>query len=118
MIIELVSYKLDYLKKNIIYKRHIISKDYRRQFKSVKTRGYKVWQNRSTKCVRLMDYKVWQHLLGVGLQSVEKLITKCVRAYKVIVTSRFSFSHKIMCFSDEVGNIIFTFLRLNSQARH
>ena len=53
------------LDKNIIYKRHIISKDYKRQFKSVKTKGWKLWQNRFTKYVRCwitkcgkMDYKV------------------------------------------------------------
>ena len=73
-----------------------------------------------TKC----DNSGLESVLGVGLQSVEKWTTKCVRDYKVrrdykvIITSIFSFSHKIMCFSDEVGNIIFTFLRLNSQARH
>ena len=65
--------------KNAIYKRYIISKDYKRQFKSVKTRGYKVWQNGITKCVRLVDYKMWQN----GLQSALG-ITKCGRVdYKV-----------------------------------
>ena len=72
MIIELVSYKPDSYKKNVIYKRYIISKDDKRKFKSVKTRGYKVWQNGITKCVRLVDYKVWQN----GLQSALG-ITKC-----------------------------------------
>ena len=46
-----------------------------------------MWQNGITKCVRLVDYKVWhsglQIVLGIGLQSEEKWITKCVRGYKV-----------------------------------
>ena len=53
-----------------------ISKDFKRQFKSVKIRGYKVWQNGITKCVRLVDCKVWQSglqsVLGFGLHSVAK----------------------------------------------
>ena len=46
-----------------------------------------MWKNGITKCVRLVDYKVWQNglqsVLGVGLQSMPKWITKCVRDYKV-----------------------------------
>ena len=89
------------LLKNVIYKRYIISKDHKRQFKSVKTRGYKVWQNEITKCVRLADHKMWQqwstkcvrcwitkcgrvgYKVRQGLQSVAGWITKCVRGYKV-----------------------------------
>ena len=75
------------LLKNVIYKRYIISKDYKRQFKSVKTRGYKVWQNGITKCVRLVDYKVSSmfhyKVLQNGLQSVLR-ISMCGRVdYKV-----------------------------------
>ena len=58
--------------KNVIYKRYIISKYYKRLFESVKTKGYKVWQNGITMYVRLVDYKVWQG----GLQSASG-ITKC-----------------------------------------
>ena len=75
MIIELVSYKPDSYE-NVFYKRDIISKNYIRQFKSVITRGYKMWQNGITKCVSLVDYKCsnigLQSVLGVGLQSVAK----------------------------------------------
>ena len=38
MIIEVISDKSNSHKKNVIYKRYIISEDYKRQFKSVKTR--------------------------------------------------------------------------------
>ena len=60
--------------KNIIYKRYIISKDDKRQFKGVKTRGYKVWQNGIRKCVRLVNYKVWQQWTT---KCVSCWITKC-----------------------------------------
>ena len=60
--------------KTIIYIRYINSKDYKRHFKSVKTRGYKAWQIGITKCVRLRDYKVWQ-------QWITKCVTKCVRCW-------------------------------------
>ena len=46
-----------------------------------------MWKNGITKCVRLVGYKVWQNglqsVLGVGLQSMPKWITKCARDYKV-----------------------------------
>ena len=66
------NFKIRILIKNVFYKRYIISKDYKRQFKSVKTRGYKVRQNGITKCVRLVDYKVCQ-----------QWITKCVRCWVI-----------------------------------
>ena len=90
--------------KNIISELYIISNDYKRQFESVKTWGYKLQQNRITKCVRLVDYKVshrWQqwirkcvrrwiavcgkldYKVRQGLQSAAGRITKCVRDYKV-----------------------------------
>ena len=73
--------------KNVIYKRYIISKDYKRQFKSVKTRGYKVWQNGITKCVRLVDYKVWQQWIPkcdrCCITKCGKMDYECVRDDKV-----------------------------------
>ena len=73
------NFKIQILITNVIYKCYIISKDYKRQFKTVKTRGYKVWQNGITKCVRY--YKVWQG----GLQSASG-ITKCGRITKWVST--------------------------------
>ena len=87
--------------KNVIYKRYIISKYYKRIFESVKTKGYNVWQTGIAMNVRLVDYKVWQQWITkcagcwitkcgkmdykvyYGLQSVAGWIAKCVRNYKV-----------------------------------
>ena len=67
--------------KNVIYKRYIISKYYKRLFESVKTKGYNVWQTGIAMNVRLVDYKVWQQWIT---KCAGCWITKCGRVdYKV-----------------------------------
>lgn len=55
--------------KSVIYKRYIILKDYKRQFKSVKTKVYKVWQNG-------LESALW-------IRSVAGWIAKCISHYRV-----------------------------------
>ena len=66
--------------KNVIYKRYIISKYYKRLFESVKTKGYNVWQTGIAMNVRLVDYKVWQQWIT---KCAGCWITKCITDYKV-----------------------------------